>query len=71
MMPLAFSQIGKPVVVTRVEADEKIRRHLENLGVIKSAVITPVSDHLGNLIVKVKEGRLAINKGLAMKIFVE
>ena len=71
MMPLAFSQIGKPVVVTRVDADDKIKKHLENLGILRSAVIVPVSDHLGNLVVKVKESRLAINRGLAMKIFVE
>ncbi len=70
MMPLAIAPIGKSVRVTKLIVDDKVRKHLENLGILMNSVITPLTDNSGNLIVKVHESRLAINQGLAMKIFV-
>ena len=50
--------------------DEKTKRHLENLGVLVNALVTIISQTEGNVIVKIKNVRLAINKATAMKIFV-
>ena len=70
MMPLPVAPIGKDLTVARVSADEKTKRHLENLGVLTGATLVALSENGGNLILKVKDGRLAIDRQLAMKIFV-
>ena len=69
-MPLPIAPTGTRLIVLKVTAEEKIRRHLENLGLLKGAEIVLVSAQGGDVILKIKDGRLAINRQLAMKIFV-
>ena len=69
-MPLAFAPFDKELTVTKILADEKTKRHLENLGIIIGCHITSLVDQNGSVILKVKDTRLAINKSLAQKIFV-
>lgn len=69
-MALAFAPRGQGMTVVKVNADEKTRRHLENLGILIGSVVTSLFDSRGDIILKVKDGRLAINKALAMKIMV-
>ncbi len=69
-MPLNLAQQGKEVKVLKVFADDKTKRHLENLGILSGAEIVPLSESNGNIIIKVHDSRLAINAQLAMKIFV-
>ena len=71
MIPLIYAQADANVTIKKVSADEKTKRHLENLGVLVGAQINLVSIHKGNVILKVKDGRLALNQSLATKIFVE
>lgn len=71
MLPLNVAPIGNEVKVARVAAEDKVKRHLENLGILAGQTITPMSDNMGNTVVKVKESRLVINQGLAARIFVE
>ena len=71
MIPLIYAQEDANVTIKKVSADEKTKRHLENLGVLVGAQINLVSIHKGNAILKVKDGRLALNQSLATKIFVE
>ena len=71
MIPLAIAEEGKTLKVIRVTTDEKTKRHLENLGVLRGSEIEIISKRCGNLILRVKDGRLAINKGLSAKIFVD
>lgn len=70
-MPLGISELGKEVKVVRTVVDVKIKRHLENLGILTGELITPIAENKGDLIVKVRDSRLALNRGLAMKIFVQ
>ena len=70
MMPLIVAPTGKDLRVTKVAADDKTRRHLENLGILTGATIVPLSESNGNVILKIKDGRLALDRQLAMKIFV-
>ncbi len=70
-MPLTIAPIGKEVRIVRTAADETMHRHLNSLGLIVGENITPLSDSMGNLIVRVRDSRLAIGRSLAMKIFVE
>ena len=71
MIPLIYAQEDANVTIKKVSADEKTKRHLENLGVLVGAQINLVSSNKGNVILKVKDVRLALNQSLATKIFVE
>lgn len=69
-MPLPIAPAGEELTVKKVLADEKNKRHFENLGIIVGAKITVLSAVGGNVIIKLHEGRLALDKGQAMKILV-
>lgn len=69
-MPIVMAPVDVKLKVVKVLVDEKTKRHLENLGILVNANLTIISKTDGNIIVKVKEGRLALNKDTAMKIFV-
>ncbi|MDE6104150.1 MAG: ferrous iron transport protein A [Clostridia bacterium] len=69
-MPIAIAPTGRELSIRRVGADEKIKRHLQELGISEGGKITLVSSNGGNVIVIVKEGRLCLDKTLAGKILV-
>ena len=69
-MPLTMVKEGEPNKIHRVTGKEKIKRFLENLGFVEGAVVTVVSVTGGNMIVNVKESRVAIGKDMANKIMV-
>ena len=71
VMPLALAPMGKGVLIFKVMVEDKIKRHLANLGILPGEIITPMSESEGDLIIKVRGSRLAINKGLAIKILVK
>ncbi len=69
-MPLAQAVIGESMLVVRVAADGKTRRHLENLGIMSGAELTPLSLTGGNLIVRVHDSRIALDSAVAQNIIV-
>ncbi len=69
-MPIVVAPENIDLRITKILVDEKTKRHLENLGILVNAVIKILSKQDGNVIVKIKDGRLAINKEIALKIFV-
>ena len=70
MMPLPVLDPGEEAIVRKVGGNPDARLHLENLGIVPGGNITLISVNDGNVIVKVKESRLALNKDMAMKIMV-
>lgn len=70
MMPLVFSEIGKECIIKKIGGNPDTKRHLENLGFNAGGIITVISSLNGNLIVKVKESRVAINEDMARKIMI-
>nr|WP_318683740.1 FeoA family protein [uncultured Acetatifactor sp.] len=70
MMPLSMVKEGEPNVIKRVGGKEETRKFLENLGFVIGGTVTVVSQTAGNLIVKVKDSRVAIGKDMANKIMV-
>ena len=70
MMPLSMVNTGQPSTVRKVGGREETRRFLENLGFVNGAMVTIVSAANGNMIIKVKDSRVAIGKELANKILV-
>ncbi len=69
-MPLAFADLGVEYIIQRIAGKPETRRHLENLGFVAGSMVTIISMINGNLIVKVKESRVAISHELAQKIFI-
>ena len=69
-MPLSMAKSGEPVEIKKVGGREETRKFLENLGFVTGGMVTVISDIGGNLIVNVKESRVAIGKDMANKIIV-
>lgn len=69
-MPIRMAPIGEVVEIKRVSADEKVKRHLENLGLLVGQKIEVVSAQGGAVILKVKDGRIALDAKMAAGIFV-
>ena len=69
-MPLSMVKEGEPSVIKKVGGKEETRRFLENLGFVVGGALTVVSDTGGNLIVNVKDSRVAVGKDMANKIMV-
>ena len=70
MMPLTFANIGEENMIRKVGGKPEVRAHLENLGFVPGGSVTVVTAIGGNLIVNVKESRVAISKEMANKIMV-
>ena len=69
-MPLSMIGEGETATITRVGGKEETRRSLENLGFVVGAIVTVISKTGGNVIVNIKESRVAIGKDMATKIMV-
>lgn len=69
-MPIAIAPKGCELSIRKVGAEEKVKKHLQELGISEGGKITLVSSSGGNVIVIVKEGRLCLDKALAGKILV-
>lgn len=70
MMPLTFASVGEENMIRKVGGNSEIRAHLENLGFVTGGNVTVVSAIGGNLIVNVKDSRVAISREMASKILV-
>ena len=70
MMPLGLAPVDEESVIKKVGGNAETKKHLENLGFVPGTVVRIVSEMSGNIIVNVKESRVAVSKELAMKIFV-
>lgn len=69
-MPIRMAPLGETLEIKRVSADEKVKRHLENLGLAIGQKIEVLSAEGGAVILKVKEGRVALDAKMAAGIFV-
>lgn len=69
-MPLTLAQAGQINAVKRIGGKEEVRRFLNSLGFIEGSEVMLVSQNQGNVIVKVKESRVAISKEMARKIMI-
>jgi len=69
-MPLSMAKIGEENSIKKVSGKEETRQFLANLGIIPGSHITIVTANSGNVIVSVKESRVAISREMALKIMV-
>ncbi len=70
MMPLTFANVGEENTIRKVGGNEETRRFLENLGFVSGAKITVLSQIGGNVIVNVKDSRVAVNAEMARHIMI-
>ena len=70
MMPLSLALVGEENIIKRIGGSPEVKRHLENLGFVVGGEVTVVNTLGGNVIVNVKEARVAISKEMAVKIMV-
>ena len=70
MMPLTFADTGADYVVKKIGGKPEVKKHLENLGFVVGTGVSVVNTIGGNVIVKVKECRVAISQEMAQKIMV-
>ena len=70
MMPLSMVKEGEPNIIKKVGGKEETRKFLENLRFVTGGTVTVISQTGGNMIVNVKDSRVAIGKDMANKIMV-
>jgi len=70
MMPINLAKTGEPQIIKRIGGNPEVKKHLEDLGFHVGGEVQVVSALNGNLILKVKESRVAVNDELARKIMV-
>lgn len=70
MMPLALADIGEENIIKKIGGSPEVKRHLENLGLVVGSSVKIVNSLSGNVIVKVKESRIALSDEMARKIIV-
>ena len=69
-MPLTMTKAGDTVTIRKITGKDEVRQHLAELGCVVGETVTVVNEISGNLILQVKEARIALDKTLAMRIIV-
>ena len=69
-MPLTLAAAGEENIIRKVGGNPEVKKHLEALGFVAGDTVTVVSSLAGNVIVKVKESRVAISEEMARKIMI-
>lgn len=70
MMPLSLANVGEENIIKKIGGKPEVKKHLENLGFVAGGSVTIISALGGNIIVNVKETRVAISEEMARKIMV-
>ena len=70
MMPLALANVGEENTIKKIGGSPEVKKHLENLGFVVGGNVMIITMLRGNVIVNVKESRVAIGKDMANKIMV-
>ena len=69
-MPLVLADVGKENIIKKIGGSPEVRQHLENLGFVVGGTVTIINSLGGNVIVNVKESRVAVSEEMAGKIMV-
>ena len=70
MMPLSMAKPGETVTIRKITGKDEVRQHLAELGFVVDSVVTVVTELAGNLIIQVKESRVALDKSMANRIMI-
>ncbi len=70
MMPLAMAKTGETVTIRKITGKDEVRQHLAELGFVVDEEVTVVSEIAGNLILQVKDSRIALDRSMATRIMI-
>ncbi len=70
MMPLTMAKTGDTVTIRKITGRDEVRQHLAELGFVVDSDVTVVSEITGNLILQVKDSRIALDKTMANRIMI-
>ncbi len=70
MVPITMSKAGDTLVIKKITGSDKVRQHLAELGFVVDSEVTVVNEIKGNLILQVKDSRIALDKSMANRIMV-
>ena len=70
MMPITMTRPGETVTIRKIRGKDEVRRHLAELGFVVDSDVTVISEIAGNLILQVKNSRIALDKTMANRILV-
>lgn len=70
MLPLSYAEVNEANVIKKVTGNPQMKKHLEDMGFVTGAIVSVVSTVNGNLIVNIKDTKVALDKQLAMKIMI-
>lgn len=70
MMPLSMAKAGETVTIRKITGKDEVRQHLAELGFVVDSTVTVVSEIAGNLILQVKDSRVAVDKTMANRIMI-
>ena len=70
MMPLTLAEIGEENRIKKIGGRQEVKAHLENLGFVVGRAVTVINTIGGNVIVNVKESRIAVSREMAQKIMI-
>ena len=69
-MPLGMTGVGETNIIRKITGRDEVRQHLAELGFVVGEAVTLVSELGGSLILSVKDSRIALDRGMAMRIIV-
>ena len=70
MMPLTMAKTGEKVTIRKITGKDEVRQHLAELGFVVDSDVTVVSEIAGNLILQVKDSRIALDRTMANRIMI-
>lgn len=70
MMPLGMAQVGETNIIRKITGRDEVRQHLAEIGFVVGEEVRVVSELGGNLILSVKDSRVALDKSMSMRILV-
>ena len=70
MMPLTMAKTGETVTIRKITGKDEVRQHLAELGFVVDSDVTVVSEISGNLILQVKDSRIALDRTMANRIMI-
>ena len=70
MMPLTMARPGETVTIRKIAGKDEVRQHLAELGFVVDSTVTVVTELSGNLILQVKDSRIALDKTMANRIMI-
>ncbi len=70
MMPLSMAKTGETVTIRKITGRDEVRQHLAELGFVADSQVTVVNEIAGNLILQVKDSRIALDRTMANRIMI-